>query len=222
MSTRLVWVGGAIGTVTSALSIVKLANHLLQIGFAGVPAFILSAYSDFIADIRYWLLEIPFDLAPPEWVLHSAIVWSLFVGSNLRFLTYGNHGQGLYRGIGDVGRGTRQSLTGWRLRSLNLVVSVTGPLFSSFVFVMWLANRKEGPTGAGHWGDNLMISNRLYTVRISRLYLLILLLAPITAALFLAWGAADSLPEQQRTSARLPPNNSMQRTALRAAADAER
>ena len=202
MRTRLFWVGGAIGTVTSALSIVRLASHFLQIGFTGVPGFILSAYAKFVSDIRRWLLEIPFDLHPPEWALHAAIVWFLFVGSNLRFLTISNHGQSLYRAIGDVGRGTRQSLSGWALRVVNLSVSLTGPFFSAFVLVMWLANRKGGPTGVGHWGDNFMISNRLYTVRISGIYLVILLLAPITAAVFLAWGAAESVPDPVQLPAR--------------------
>jgi hypothetical protein len=195
MRMQLLWVGGAIGTVTAALSIVKLANHFFQIGFAGVPGFIFLAYTKFVTDIRRWLLEVPFDLHPPEWALHAAIVWFLFVGSNLRFLSNSNHGQSLYRGIGDVGRGTRTSLSGWALRAMNLSVSLTGPLFSTFVLVMWLANRKGGPTGVGHWGDNFMISNRTYTVRISRTYLVILLLAPLTAAAFLAWGAAESVPD---------------------------
>ena len=193
MAKKLNWVGGALGTISGALSMVKLATHFLEVGLGGVPAYVVDAYADFIDDVRRWLIEVPFGFTPPEWVMHGLVVWSLFFGSNLRFLTYDNHGVSLYSGVGSVGRGTRRALAGWRLRALNLIVAATGPLFTAFVFTLWLANRRMGPTGQGHWGDRFMISNRTYTLRISKLYLLILLLAPVLAAILIAWGAADDL-----------------------------
>jgi hypothetical protein len=200
MVRKIIWVGGAIGTITSALSIVKLVNHFLKIGFAGVPGFVLSSYTDFVEEIRYWLVERTFGLIAPEWLIHSTVIWLLFFGSNLRFLTYRNHGQTLFSGIGDVGYGRREPLKGVLLNLLNFFVAVTGPLFSMLVLFIWIANRKGGATGLGDWGDGLMISNRRYSVRIAKIYLLVLLLSPITAAAFFVWASADSLPRTEPTA----------------------
>ncbi len=199
MNKQLFWVGGAIGIATNALSLLKLTTHFLEIGFVGVPRFILDSYTGFVADLRYWLVELPFGITVPELAAHLFIVWILFAGSNYRFLTYKAQGSGeengarLYRGFGDFGRGEKAGKSPKVVLLLNVLFSSTGPLFAIFILAMWLGNRRPGPGGQGRWGDLLMIGNRVYTVRLSRIYLLILLLAPTLAALLLAWGAAGSL-----------------------------
>jgi hypothetical protein len=191
---QLLWVGAAIGVLTNALSLVKLALHFFDVGIGGMPAFVVAAYAQFVLDIRHLLIEVPFHIRPPEWAMHAAIAWSLFTGSNHRFLNFGPHGRRMIEGLGDVGRGESRPFSEpvWRL--VSLLLAATGPLFALLVFIVWLGNRQMGPTGLGHWGDRLMIANRVYTLRISRIYLAILALAPVCAALVLAWGAAGNLP----------------------------
>lgn len=195
MNSKVVWAGGAFAIFTNALSIVKLTNHILKVGLVGVPAYVVESYSAFVLEVRHWLVEIPFHITPPEWVMHLVIVWSLFCGSNYRFLAYDGRGQRLIRGFGDVGRGIKKPLSPRATRLANIGLSASGPVFALFVLLMWLGNRRMGPTGLGHWGDRFMIGNRIYTLRLSRLYLLILSLSPIAAALLIAWGAASNLSQ---------------------------
>ena len=198
--SKLLWVAGAISVATNALSLVKLITHFFKIGFKGVPSYILESYSAFVKDLQYWLVELPFDIKVPELAAHAFIVWVMFAGSNWRFLTYNQNGDKLYRSLGDVGRGEKSSKPPIVVHILNVVFTLTGPFFSIFVFVMWLGNRKMGPTGVGHWGDRFMISNRIYTLGFARLYLLILILAPVLAAILLAWGAAGNIEREVTTA----------------------
>nr|WP_067293590.1 hypothetical protein [Marinobacterium profundum] len=198
MSKKLFWVGGAVGALTNALSLVKLANHFLNIGFEGIPKFIIDSYTSFVADLKYWLIEFPFNIHLSDLTVHLFIVWALFVGSNYRFLTYkgigANEGIGgrLYTGLGDVGRGENSARPSGLIMFLNLLLSFTGPLFFVFVLTMWVCNR-PGPSGSGGLRDFLMIGNRSYSRRLSRIYMFILLLSPALAAVLLVWGAAGSL-----------------------------
>lgn len=191
----LLWAGKVFGVLASALAIVKLVTYFFGVGLVGIPRFVLAAYTSFIDEAQRLLVEIPFHIVPPEWVKHAAVIWLLFAGTNWRFLTTARHGENLLTGVGDVGRGLRRgSMPAPVLYSCFVLLTASGPVFSIFVLFMWLGNRLPGPSGQGRWGDRLMIGNRPYTVRISGLYLLILALAPLTAAAFLVWNAASGLP----------------------------
>ncbi len=197
---KLLWVGGAIGVATNALSLVKLITHFFKIGLAGIPAFVLQGYSSFVADLQYWLIELPFDIKVQAWIVHAFIVWVIFAGSNWRFLAYNQNGARLYRSFGDIGRGEKPAKSPVVVHALNIIFMLAGPLFAVFVLAMWFGNWQMGPTGLGHWGDRFMIGNRSYTLRLARLYLLILILAPALAAILVAWGAAGDI-EREVTAA---------------------
>lgn len=187
---KLVWIGAVIGVIGGAISLVKLVSLVLKVGLLGIPAEIVSAYSSWIAEAQKYLVEIPFHIRPPDWAKHVAVVYMVFVGTNWRFLTVNGHGENLVTGIGDVGRGTRRgSLSKPALIACYVALSLTGPLFTVLVFLLWLGNRQPGPAGVGRWGDYLMIGNRVYTTRISRIYLLILLAQPVIAAALLLWNS---------------------------------
>lgn len=187
---KLVWIGAVIGVVSGAISLVKLASLVLRVGLLGIPAVVVAAYSRWIAEAQKYLVEIPFQITPPDWAKHVAVVYMVFVGTNWRFLTLNGHGEKLVTGIGDMGRGTRRGSLGRpALIACYVLLSLTGPLFTVLVFLLWLGNRKPGPSGAGRWGDHLMIGNRIYTTRISRIYLLILIAQPVIAAALLLWNS---------------------------------
>ncbi len=186
---RLGWIGNFIGIVTGAIAIAKLIMLLGDVGVAGVPALIIGAYTDFVDQVQKYLIEIPFHFTPPPWAKHAAVVYAVFAGSNLRFLTRNNHGEKLLTGIGDFGRGTRRgSLSTLELHVWFAVLALSGPIFTILVGLMWLGNIRPGPSGQGRLGDWLMIGNRSYTVRIAGLYLLILLVQPVIGAALLLWG----------------------------------
>lgn len=187
---KLAWIGAVIGVVSGATSLVKLISLVGRVGLVGLPAVVVEAYSDWIAQAQKYLVEIPFQISPPDWAKHVAVVYMVFVGSNWRFLTLNGHGEKLLTGIGDMGRGTRRgSLSRPVLTTCYVLLSLTGPLFTVLVFLLWLGNRRPGPVGTKRWGDHLMIGNRLYTTRIARLYLLILLAQPVIAAALLLWNS---------------------------------
>lgn len=198
MSRQLFWVVGAIGVSINALSLVKLVNHFSKIGFSGIPKYIIDSYTAFISELQYWLIEFPFKIEVPDQAVHLFIVWMLFAGSNYRFLTFKGIGapEGigtrLYIGLGDVGRGQKPAKSKKMVIFLDLMLSLTGPVFFLLVVTMWVCN-KPGPSGGGGLRDILMIGNRLYSRRISRTYMLILLLSPLLAGMFLAWNAAGNL-----------------------------
>ena len=188
---QFIWIGGAFSILGSAVSLVRLIELISRIGLAGIPKIIVDQYEVLIVNISYYLLEIPFGISLPPWFLHVSIVYGIFVGSNFRFLTRKGRGEAIFTGIGDQGRGRRRgSLNKFALYTLITVVSLLGPLFSLFVFLMWLGN-SPGPSGVGRKLDFIMIRNRIYSRRIAGLYLLILLISPIVAALLLVWNAVS-------------------------------
>ncbi len=187
---NIFWSGALIGIVGGAVSLVKLVSILFQLGLTGIPEMIVVTYSTWIAEVQRYLIEIPFNITPPEWVKHVAVIYVVFAGTNWRFLTNKGHGEWLFTGIGDFGRGTRRGSLGKpTLISLNILSSLSGPLFTVLIFLMWLGNVKPGPGGQGRWGDHLMIGNRMYTVKICRIYLLILLAQPVAASGILLWNS---------------------------------
>jgi len=186
--SQLLWAGKALGILTSGLALMKLVSQFLAVGLVGIPELIVTVYADFVDAVYRALLEVPFDIVLPEWLKHGAIVWTVFAGSNWRFLTAAGHGERLITGVGDVGRGTRRgSLSQPQLYAIYLGLALVGPLFAVFVLMMWLGNRRPGPSGLGRCGDRLMIGNRLYSVRISGIYLATLAMAPLSALVFLLW-----------------------------------
>jgi len=193
MSLRdTLWIGQVIKVVLGALALAKLVTLLGRVGLAGLPGAIIQSYSEVMEDIERFLIEVPFDIHPAPWIKHALVLYGLFVGTNYRFLTrkggHGTHGETIWTGVGDVGRGTRRGTLGQpAITALNLIAALSGPVFAVFVLLMYFGNVRKGPSGTGRWGDALMIGNRLYTVRISGLYLLILALQPIVAAALLVW-----------------------------------
>jgi hypothetical protein len=189
---QFLWVGRVLGPLLGALALVKLASQILGVGLFGVPGLVLAAYTTVVAEVQRLLIEVPFHITPPDWAKHVVVLWLLFAGSNWRFLTLAGHGERLLRGVGDVGRGSRRgSMSSPLLYAIFVLLALAGPLFAIFVLIMWLGNQRPGPTGQGRWGDRLMIGNRMYTVRISRLYFVILALAPLTAAALLLWNSVS-------------------------------
>lgn len=189
---RSFWVGRGVSALLGAVTLVKLANEIRNVGLTGVPGWIVQTYSDFISLIQEYLIEIPFGVTLPEWVAHAFVLYGLFFAANWAFLQRGRHAENLLTGIGDRGRGTRRgSLTQTQIRTAKVLLALTGPLFAGLVTLMWAGNVRPGPGGRGRWGDHLMIGNRLYTVRISGLYLLLLLLQPLGAVLLLLWNSVS-------------------------------
>jgi hypothetical protein len=186
----LLWILPVIGLLSGGISIVKLVDLFAHVGLVGMPAVIASAYTSFVDDAQKYLIEIPFHLMPPAWAKHFAVLWIVFAGSNLRLLVRSGHGEKILTGVGDVGHGTRRGTMGKPLLWIYFaLITLSGPAFSIFVFIMWLGNAKGGPSGQGRWGDHLMVGNRLYTRRLSCIYFLILLSQPAVAAGLLTWNA---------------------------------
>lgn len=190
---NLIWIGAVFSILTGGMAIVKLYAQFVDIGFVGVPALVLSAYTNFVDQVQKYLVEIPFNIKPPPWVKHLVAIWTIFCGTNWYFLKGNSRGNLLLTGIFDYGRGLRRgSIKKEILYIYFFLIAISGPLFSIFVFLMWLGNLKPGPSGQGRWGDHLMVGNRLYTRRISGIYLLILILQPVCAIVWLVWNSVSS------------------------------
>lgn len=186
----LKWIGSAIGVLTGGIAVAKLAALFLHVGFVGIPDLIVSAYTDLVNTAQKYLVEVPFKIKPPVWVKHAAVVWTVFSGTNWRFLNRKEHGEKILTGVNDFGRGSRRGKIDKRiLYTIFFLISISGPLFSIFVLLMWLGNVRGGPSGQGRWGDHFMIGNRSYTRRISGMYLIILASQPIVASVLIVLDA---------------------------------